>query len=201
MRNIIGKIEKSGPVDAGLLGVHKLLVKVSSVVRICILRMRSYRIDYSVSLGTHFSTFQSARNSITIRKGTYIGDGVRIKAGFTGKIYIGKNVLIDDYSILDAQKNIRVGDETMIASHVYIIDYNHKYPLSKSKKHLLRPEGYESKPISIGEHVWIGTHAVILRNVTIGNNAVVGAGAIVTKNVPSNSIVAGNPAKVIKKIK
>ena len=55
-----------------------------------------------------------------------------------------------------------------------------------------------SSPISIGKHVWIGQHAIILKGVTIGDGAVIGAGAIVTKDIPSNCLAVGVPAKVIK---
>lgn len=53
-------------------------------------------------------------------------------------------------------------------------------------------------PITIGNHVWIGMRAIILNGVTIGDGAIVGAGSIVTKDVPRNSVVAGNPARVVK---
>jgi galactoside O-acetyltransferase len=53
-------------------------------------------------------------------------------------------------------------------------------------------------PIFICENVWIGAHSVILKGVTIGENSIVSIGAVVTKDVPSNSVVAGNPAKIVK---
>ena len=53
-------------------------------------------------------------------------------------------------------------------------------------------------PISIGNHVWIGAGATILKGVTIGDNAIIGAGSVVTKDVPPNTIVAGNPAHIIR---
>ena len=57
-----------------------------------------------------------------------------------------------------------------------------------------------TKPIVIEDNVWIGGRAVVLPNVTIGRNAVVGAGAVVTRDVPSNTVVVGNPATVSREI-
>lgn len=198
--NIISKnIRKKGLTEFAYLSLITTFRALNSILRIFILRLRSYNIDYSVHLQSNTLFFQTERKSITIGRGTYIGNGVRIKVGFKGKIFIGKDALIDDYSILDSQSKISIGNGTLIAPQVYIIDYNHMYPLSKSRRHLLRQEGYESKPITIGKNVWIGTHVVILRGVTIGDDAVIGAGAIVTKNVPSHCVAVGNPARILKR--
>jgi maltose O-acetyltransferase len=56
----------------------------------------------------------------------------------------------------------------------------------------------ESDPVIIGDNVWIGERAIILKGVNIGDNAIVAAGSVVTKSIPNNSLVAGNPAKIIK---
>lgn len=58
----------------------------------------------------------------------------------------------------------------------------------------------ETSPIEIGENVWIGMNAIILKGVKIGKNSVIGANSVVTKDIPENSIVAGNPARIIRSI-
>ncbi len=64
-----------------------------------------------------------------------------------------------------------------------------------------RNQGWEvAKPIKIEDNVWIGGGAILLPGVRVGRNAVVGAGAVVTRNVPANTVVAGNPARVIREI-
>lgn len=88
---------------------------------------------------------------------------------------------------------IEIGDDTFIAPKVNLVTLNH----------VLNP--YErsttvAKPIKIGKRVWIGIAATVLQGVTIGDNSIVAAGAVVTKDVPPNTVVGGNPAKVIKKI-
>lgn len=90
-------------------------------------------------------------------------------------------------------KKISIGDGAKIARNVIIMDSDsHKITYVDGKK------SCASKPVTIGEHVWIGTGAIILKGVSIGNGAIVAAGSVVTKDVPSNCIAAGNPAKIIK---
>ncbi|MBY5377327.1 hypothetical protein HFN07_28555 [Rhizobium leguminosarum] len=81
-----------------------------------------------------------------------------------------------------------MGDEVFIADQVIIRDWDGHTIVGRPDK----------APIRIGNHVWIGMRAVILKGVTIGDGAVVAAGAIVTKDVPPGAVVAGNPAKVVK---
>jgi maltose O-acetyltransferase len=102
-----------------------------------------------------------------------LGHGVYLNAGCT---------------ILDTA-SVRIGDATMLGPNVQI------YCAEHHKDPVQRRAGLEiAKPIDIGENVWIGGGAIILGGVRIGDEAIVGAGAVVTKNVPANMTVAGNPA-------
>jgi acetyltransferase-like isoleucine patch superfamily enzyme len=88
-------------------------------------------------------------------------------------------------------KHIKIGKGTTIGWGVEILD---------SDLHRIVQDDFEmSKPILIGSQVWIGAKAMILKGVTIGSGSVVAAGAVVTRNVPENTLVAGVPAKIIKK--
>ncbi|WP_373842692.1 DapH/DapD/GlmU-related protein [Limosilactobacillus sp.] len=86
---------------------------------------------------------------------------------------------------------IEIDEGTQIGPHVSIVTDNHDL----TEHNILR-----CKPVKLGKNVWVGANALILPGVTIGANAVIAGGAVVTKDVPANSIVAGCPAKVIRKI-
>ena len=86
---------------------------------------------------------------------------------------------------------ITIDDGAMVAANVQLISNYHD---------LYERQVITCKPVHIGKNAWIGAGATILPGVTIGNNAVVGAASVVTKDVPADTIVAGNPAKFIKRI-
>lgn len=108
-------------------------------------------------------------------------------------IRVGKNVFINSGCCFQDQGGISIGDGTLIGHQVVLATLNHDLEITNRQN--LIPAA-----IIIGQNVWIGAHATILPGVSIGDNSVVAAGAVVTKNVPSNVIVAGVPAKVIKNI-
>ena len=91
-----------------------------------------------------------------------------------------------------AAESIVIGDACMIAHGVYISDADWHGIYDRAE-----PVG-NTKPVVLEDNVWIGDSAIICKGVTIGENSIIGAGAVVTKNVPPNSVFAGNPAKLVK---
>ncbi len=108
---------------------------------------------------------------------------------------IGEHGFIGRGTELNISRLVTIGKEVMIASGVYITDHNHGMSVSEP----MHEQPCEARPISIGDDVWIGAHAVILPGVRIGKGAVVAAGAVVSKNVNSFEVVGGVPARVIKR--
>lgn len=115
------------------------------------------------------------------------------------QILIGDNVGISG-STINASKSIIIGDNTIIGSGCLITDTD-SHPISAEKRLCKDYYKYTScKEIKIGKNVFVGARSIIMKGVKIGDGAVIGAGSVVTKDVPENTIVAGNPARIIKKI-
>ncbi|AGF58304.1 acetyltransferase-like isoleucine patch superfamily enzyme [Clostridium saccharoperbutylacetonicum] len=121
---------------------------------------------------------------------------------FKPHLVIGNDVRINPYCHIGCVNKIIIGNDVLIASNVLIIDHFHG--TSEYKQLKIPPRSrklYCKGPIIIKDNVWIGENVSILPGVTIGKNAIIGANSVVTKDVPENSIVGGNPARVIKILK
>jgi len=124
---------------------------------------------------------------------TYIEPAFRCDYGYN--IHVGKNFYANfDCVILDVCE-VRIGDNCSMAPGVHI--YTATHPVNPMER-IAGPEF--GKPVTIGNNVWIGGRAIINPGVAIGDNVVIASGAVVTKDVPGNVLVGGNPAKIIKKI-
>lgn len=130
--------------------------------------------------------FGSAGLNPSIEHNFHCDLGHNIHVG--NEFYAGYNCVILDMA------EVRIGDNCMLGPNVGIYTAGHSIePIGRNKS------GY-AIPVKIGNDVWIGGSCVILAGVTIGDNSVVAAGSIVTKNVPKNTVVAGNPARILKEI-
>lgn len=125
-----------------------------------------------------------------------IGAGVKIHENVM--IYRPYNLEIGDQTeigagvIISSRKKIKIGKNVGIGPQSSIYDNDHKMPLRSGEEEMI------DSPVEIGDGVWIGTRATILRGVKIGKNVTIGAGSVVNKSIPDNAVVSGNPAKIIK---
>ena len=106
---------------------------------------------------------------------------------------IGANVSIGLPFLCDYGCNIYIGDNVLIGHNACILTLNHDF--NPEKRANLHPS-----PVHIGNGVWLGSNVTVLPGVTIADGATVAAGAVVTKDVPADTIVAGVPAKIIRKV-
>jgi len=113
----------------------------------------------------------------------------------------GQNIYLADHVYLNISCTILDCNEVHIGRHVMIGPNVQIYTAAHDLRAEARIQGWEeARPIVIEDNVWIGGGAILLPGVRVGRNAVVGAGAVVTRSVPENSVVAGNPARVIRMI-
>lgn len=134
-------------------------------------------------------------NQLMLKLFPGMGTGSRVGTPLSGVrfhcVTIGRNVIIMPGCLMMSAGGITIDDDAMIAANVQLISNNHD---------LYERQVITCRPIHIGKHAWIGAGATILPGVTVGDNAVVGAASVVTKDVPADTIVAGNPARIIKRI-
>ena len=130
---------------------------------------------------------------------TAVGEaGQRIKIGVWGReagagsIRVGDAVLMSPGVRIACSDEITIGDGVMLANGAYVTDSDWHGLYDRVE----RPETVA--PVRIGDNAWLGDGAKVLKGVTIGENSIVAAGAVVTRDVPANVVVAGNPAKVVK---
>lgn len=136
------------------------------------------------------------------KKGTFLQSPIQFDYGcFTSvgeNFYANFNFVVLDTCPITIGDNVFIGPNVTLATALHFFD-----PLQRRTR--FRPDGtaYDielGKPITIGNDCWIAANVVICGGVTIGDNCVIGAGSVVTRDIPSNSLAAGNPCKVIREI-
>ena len=111
-------------------------------------------------------------------------------------ISVGENFFANfNFTVLD-EARVTIGDNAFIGPNVNI--YTAVHPIDPERRNA---QIQSAKPVSIGDNVWIGGNTTILPGVTVGDNVTIGAGSVVTRDIPSDCVVAGNPARVIRRIK
>ena len=133
---------------------------------------------------------------LVLFKNTYINAGCYITAGNNAIIEIHENTYIAHELHINCKSHITIGSDCLIGYQSIMMDYD-GHTIADHNSGVYFTSG-KVAPITIGDHVWIGMRACILKGVTIGEGAIVAANAVVTSDVPANTLVAGNPARVIR---
>ena len=192
--------------------VFKLYSKIISLI----FKLKGIKVGNNFYIqGVPFLKIRGSTSNIKIGENVSINGDIDIRNRENGKINISSDVSIDTnsrfvvannailnigsgcrigpYSIFNSGDDLLIGSDCIFGGYCYFQTSNHGI----KKGQLIKDQNHTYGKISIGEGVWIGAHVKILAGVYIGDGAVIGANAVVTKDIPSNAIAVGSPAKVI----
>jgi acetyltransferase-like isoleucine patch superfamily enzyme len=134
------------------------------------------------------------RGEIRFGRFTWIGDGTKIRC-HEGLVEIGEKTVMGQECTISAYQRVRIGNECVIADRAMFIDFDHGIV---EVERPIRLQGIYKRDVEVGNNVWIGYGACILRGVSVGDNSVIGTNSVVTKDVPANAVVGGIPARIIR---
>src|SRR5688572_17492915 len=140
-------------------------------------------------------TFEIGREA-TLRLGRWcwIGHGTKIRV-HEGEASIGAKTVLGQECTISAFQHVSIGRECIVADRVMLIDFDHGVVETERP---VRLQGIYKRDVRVGHNCWIGYGACILRGATVGDNAIVGTSSVVTKDVPDNAVVAGQPARLLR---
>ena len=200
-----GTIATSAPmtVDEKLRRVLRRLVELPSRRRLLglpgVTIAQSARVD-----ARRIRVFPGSR--LIVGEGSMVGGGLAFERE-GAEIIIGSHTSIGN-SLIASATSIHVGDDTLISFGCSIVDHDSHSLQWKNRRTDVKDwyrgeknwDHVVSKPVLIGDKCWLGLNVIVLKGVQIGDGAVVAAGSVVTRNVPPWTLVAGNPAKVIREL-
>ena len=148
--------------------------------------------------------YMRGKSSISYGEGLTTGHACRfdLPGGNKKTLIIGKNCEIGDNVHIVAHEKVIIGDNCLMASKIFISDTNHGDYAGKNQSSPNTPpneRNLTTKPVSIGNNVWIGENVCILPGVRVGSGCIIGANSVVTKDIPDNCIAVGAPARIVKK--
>lgn len=191
--------------------ITKLLSRVKRRIGLSMLSMKRFihkeLFLYRVDKGINPNIEVTASQYIHIGNNCHIGPKSKLLCGDIYKsglkeqilhpsLHIGNNFNATRELVIQCRGNINIGNNVLIASNVFIIDYNHGSDASTVN---YLDNQLEIKEVVIEDGVWIGNNVIVLPGVHIGEKSIIGAGSVVTKDIPSYCLAVGNPARIIKK--
>ena len=192
------------------------IYKPYSIIIASIMKIKGIKVGHNFYIqGVPFLKIRGNASNIKIAENVSINGNIDIRNRENGKLNISKDVSIDTnsrfvvannailnigsgcnigpYSIFNCGEDITIGKNTIFGGYCYFQTSNHGIKMGE----LIKNQKHTYGKISIGEGVWVAAHVKILAGVSIGDGAVIGANAVVTKDIPSNAIAVGTPARVI----
>ena len=155
---------------------------------------RRLKSDGIAFIGPRVALQIGRRGRIELGRWSWLGHGTKIRC-HEGLVSIGAKTVLGQECTISAYQHVSIGRECVVADRVMLIDFDHG---AAEVDRPIRLQGIYKRDVRVGNNVWIGYGACILRGVTVGDNAIVGTSAVVTRDVPPNAVVAGIPARVIR---
>jgi len=167
------------------------------IVRLAFVKLRlgsRLRLDGLAFVGPGCSLEVGPRATLELGRWSWVGHGCKIRS-HEGAISIGAKTVMGQECTISSFQHVSIGRECVIADRVMMIDFDHGMV---EVDRPIRLQGIYKRDVRVGNNVWIGYGACILRGVTVGDNAVIGTNAVVTRDVPENAVVAGVPARILR---
>lgn len=140
-------------------------------------------------------TFEIGREAVVeIGRWSWIGDGCKIRA-HEGLVSIGDRTVLGQECTISAFQHVSIASQCILADRVMLIDFDHA---TNDVERPIRDQGIYKRDVRVGNNVWVGYGACLLRGVTVGDNSIIGSLAVVTRDVEENAVVGGSPARVLR---
>ena len=150
----------------------------------------------AVDVRKHFSFRQGCNGVVRFGERCILDVGMTVECH--GILNVGKRVIFGHHCTIAARERIEIGDDCMFAEMVSIRDHDHAFTNVEVP---YREQGFTCAPVRIGRNVWVAAKVTVCKGVFIGDNCIIGANAVLTKNIPSNSLAVGIPARVIRQLR
>jgi acetyltransferase-like isoleucine patch superfamily enzyme len=167
------------------------------VIRLAWLKLRFRRrlqTDGIAFVGPGVSLEIGPTARVVLGRWSWIGHGCKIRA-HEGEVRIGAKTVLGQECTISSYQRVSIGRECILADRVMLIDFDHGVV---EVERPIRLQGIYKRDVRVGNNVWIGYGACLLRGVTVGDNAIVGTSSVVTKPVPDNAVVGGVPARLLR---
>jgi acetyltransferase-like isoleucine patch superfamily enzyme len=155
---------------------------------------RRLKLDGIAFIGPQVRLQIGKQASVRLGRWSWIGRGTKIRC-HEGEVRIGAKTVMGEECTISAYQHVSIGEQCIVADRVMLIDFDHAVT---EVERPIRVQGIYKRDVRVGNNVWIGYGAQILRGVTVGDNSIIGASAVVSRDVPANAVVAGIPARIVR---